>query len=460
MKVLILGAGRVGCGIARYLAYEDDIDYDVTIVDNYSKNLEMIAEKLDIQPILGHASDPEVLKKAGLEGADLLIAVTSVDEVNIVACEIANALYHVPMKIARVRNNNYMKSKWASLFHHNHVAVDRLISPEAEVAKILKQNTEVVGAFHVFSLCDGKIKVIGVRVQGDAPLLNTQLRMLPAVLPKVNMALLTILREGETIFPQERDVIQEGDEVFFATTNEDVNLCMESFGYYDHTQRNILIVGGGNIGLKLAQELEKVQNVSIHLIEKDIERCEYLAQQLERTEIFQGDALEADLLNNLNIYNCEGVISVTNDDKVNILSGLLMKRQGALHSSVLLNSDEYGPLVSSLGIDTIVNPRSITVSSILQSIRRGGIETVYSLHDDHTEIIEAKAPETSNIIGLTVEDACIANEMMVVALVRDHHINFNPMRMIVSINDVLLIITRKEAVKKIEQLFSVRSRYF
>lgn len=457
MKVLILGAGRVGYSIARYLAYEDEENYEVTIVDNNPQSLEFVSEKLDIQPILGHASDPEVLKRAGIENTNLLIAVTSSDEINIVACEIAKAIFDVHMKIARVRNTNYLKNEWSGLFNRNNLAVDRLISPEAEVAKSLRRNTEVVGAFQVLSLCKGLIKVIGVRAQADAPILNTHLRLLPAVLPKVDMVLLSLLRNGETIFPTERDVIQEGDEVFFATTEEDINLCMESFGHFDHIQRNILIIGGGNIGLKLAQELEQLSNTTIYLIERDAKRCEILAKELEKTEIFHGDALEIDLLNSLNIYNCEGVIAVTDDDKVNILAGLLMKRQGAQRCLVLLNNEEYAPLVTSLGIDATINPRSITVSSILQNIRRGGIETVHTLNNGHTELVEAKAPETSHIIGLVVEDACVANEMMVIALIRNNTINFNPMRMIVSIDDILLIITRKEAVKKVEKLFSIRS---
>ncbi|CAO4838290.1 MAG: Trk system potassium uptake protein TrkA [Holosporales bacterium] len=459
MKVLILGAGRVGYSIARYLAYEEYTSYDVTIVDNNPHVLEKTAEKLDIQPVLGHASYPDVLKSAGIENADLVIAVTASDEVNIVACEVAQALFNVPSKIARVRGQSYLNPQWVKLFQSKNIGVDRIISPEAEVAKSLNRSMEVVGAFHVLSLCNDLVKVIGVRAQPGAPILNTPLRLLPTVLPQINMVLLSVTRNGETIFPTERDMILENDEVFFAATQDDVLLCMESFGHYDHTQRNVMIVGGGNIGYTFAQDMENIPNMSVHLIEKEAGRCEFLAKQLKKTEIFQGDALDTELLNSLSLQNCEGAICVTNDDKVNILSGLLMKRQGAQRCLTLLNGEQYTSLVTSLGIDAIISPRSVTVSTILQSIRHGRIETVHTLGDGHSEILEAKARESSHIIGLNVEDISLTNELMIVALVRDGIVNFNPSRMIVSIGDILLMITRKECVRKLERLFSIRPTY-
>ncbi len=456
MKVLILGAGRVGYSIARYLAYEEYINYDVTIVDNDPVVLDKIAEKLDIQPVLGHASYPEVLKQAGIEDTDLLIAVSAFDEVNLIACQIAHSLFNVPLKIARVRSNSYLNHQWAHLFQPSNIAVDHIISPEVEVAKSLNRSTEVVGAFFVLSICQDLIKIIGVRVQTGAIVLNTQLRLMPTVLPNIDMVILSIIRNGETIFPTERDVILENDEVYFATSQEDVLECMESFGHFDHTQRHIVIVGGGNIGLSFAQDMEKISNITVKMIEKDQKRCEYLVKELKRTEVFNGDALDPEILNTLSLHTCESVIAVTNDDKVNILSGLLMKRQGAQRCLSLLNSEQYSGLVTSLGIDGIISPRMVTVSTILQNIRHGRIETVHTLGDGHIEIIEATVKETSHAIGINIEEITNSNEMVIIALIRDNIITFSPSRMIMSVDDNLLILTRKENVKKVEKLFSIR----
>ncbi|CAO5675376.1 MAG: Trk system potassium uptake protein TrkA [Holosporales bacterium] len=459
MKVLILGAGRVGYSIARYLAYEEYTSYDVTIVDNDPAVLDKVAEKLDVQPVLGHASYPEILVQAGVENTDLLIAVTAFDEVNLMACQIAHSLFKVPSKIARVRSNSYLNHQWAHLFQPSHIAVDRIISPEVEVAKSLNRSTEVVGAFFVLSVCQDLIKIIGVRAQSGSSVLNTPLRLIPTVLPNIDMVLLSITRNGETIFPNERDVILENDEVFFATSQEDILQCMESFGHFDHTQRHIVVVGGGNIGLSFAQDMEKIQNIDVKLIEKDPKRCEFLVKELKRTEVFNGDALDPEILNTLNLEACESVIAVTNDDKVNILSALLMKRQGAGRCLSLLNSEQYTSLVTSLGIDAIISPRMVTVSTILQNIRHGRIETVHTLGDGYIEIIEATAKETSYAIGLNIEEITNINEMVVIALIRDGLITFNPSRMIISVDDILLILTRKESVRKVEKLFSIRPNY-
>jgi len=460
MKVVILGAGRVGYSIARYLAYEEYSHYDITVVDNDLKTLEKTAEKLDIQPVFGHASYPEILKQAGVEDAELLIAVTACDEVNIVACEVAHALFNVPTKIARVRSASYLNEQWIHLFHNRNVAVDRIISPEVEIARSLSQNQEVVGAFRVIGLCQNRIKIIGVKAKEGALILNTPIRLLATVVPQVDMVFLSIKRAETLFFPGGHDMIREGDEVYIATRHEDVLLCMESFGHYDHQQRNIILVGGGNIGYTFAIDMEKIDNMNVQLVEKDPIRCEFLAKNLKKTEVFNGDALDTELLNSLNFTDCEEVITLTNDDKVNILSGLLMKRQGAKRCSTLLNQDQYTSLVSSLGIDATISPKTVTVSTILQSIRFGKVETVHTLDDGETEIIEAKVRTTSHIIGLSIEDVMIENEIRVIALQRQEDIIFNPQKMIISMDDILVMIMRKEAVPRIERLFSIRPGYF
>ncbi|MDP2193737.1 MAG: Trk system potassium transporter TrkA, partial [Alphaproteobacteria bacterium] len=326
MRVLILGAGRVGYSIARYFAYEEYTDYEVTIVDHDAKVLESISEKLDIQPVLGHASHPEVLQRAGCAETDLVIAVTASDEVNIVACEVVKSLFDVPIKIARVRSSSYLSPDWIHMFQSKSIAVDRIISPETEVARALTRSTEIVGAFHVTPLYNNRIKVIGVRAQANAPILNAPIRLLPSVIKQMDIVLLNVVRDNHPFFPKDHDEIKEGDEVYFAVQSDKVTPAMEAFGHYDHIQRNILIIGGGNIGYGFAQALEDIPNMEVNIIEKDVKRCEFLARNLEKAEIFQGDTLDTDVLNNLNLHNCETVVSVTNEDKVNILASLMVKR--------------------------------------------------------------------------------------------------------------------------------------
>jgi trk system potassium uptake protein TrkA len=459
MRVLILGAGRVGYSIARYFAYEEYTDYEVTIVDNDPQTLERVAEKLDIQPILGHASHPDVLQKAGCAETDLMIAVTASDEVNIVACEVVKSLFDIPIKIARVRSNSYLSPEWIHLFQSQTIAVDRIISPETEVARSLTRSTEIVGAFQVIPLNNNRIKVIGVRVQSAAPILNTPIRLLATVLPHIDMVLLNIVRDNYTFFPKENDEIKEKDEVFFATTSENITQCMEAFGHFDHIQRSVLIVGGGNIGYGFAQSLEQIPNMEINIIEKDVKRCEFLARNLTKAEVFQGDALDTDVLNNLNLHNCESVVAVTNEDKVNILASLMVKRQGAERCLTLLNNDQYTTLVTSLGVDGVISPKAITVSTILQNIRCGRIENVHTIADGYSEIIEVITRDTSHIVGISAEDINIPDEMMIVALVRSGVTHFLPQQMIISVHDVLIILAKKESIRKVDRLLSARPAY-
>lgn len=456
MKVIILGAGQVGYSIAHYLAQEDN---DITIVDKSPEVLQKVSDKLDIQPVVGFASHPDILEQAGASEADLLIAVTASDEVNMIACEVAQSVFGMKMKIARVRHQSYLKPIFSDMFHPQRLAIDVTISPEVEVAKALSRSTEVSGAFDVITMAGGLIKIIGIRAQSGSQLINTPLRLLPSLLSQFDITLLTISRGDRVFFPGENDQILADDDLYFAVHADNVKNAMEAFGYYERSNRNFLIVGGGNIGYTFASELENNPDITVKIIERDRDRAEYVARKLKNTEVFKGDALDNEILAGANVAQCESIISVTNDDKVNILSALLAKQSGVNRAVALLNNMHYSSLVTSLGVDAVVSPRTITVSTILQHVRQGRVQSVYTLGDGYAEIVEAEARETSHIIGLSVDDITIRGSVIVCALLRDGIVYLLPHKMIISVNDQLVILSKSDAVKKVERLFSIRPSY-
>lgn len=457
MKAIILGAGQVGFSIARYLVQEQN---HISVVDCSPQVLDVIADKLEVQPVLGFASHPDVLERAGAKEADLIIAVTSSDEVNMIACEVAKCLFDVPLKIARVRHQNYLHSVWSDILSSQQSTIDVIISPEVEVAQTISRNLRVPGAFDVISLFSESLKLIGVRCLAHSGIINTPIKHINSLYPVLDLVVVLIKREEQIIFPTSRDHLLVDDEVYVITPQEQLNDVMEAFGYSPSENREILVVGGGNIGLNLAMGMEQdYQNVHARIIEKDVIRCEQIARFLKRTEVLQGDALDYDLLQEANIQNCETVIAVSNDDKVNILASLISKRHGAKRSLALLNNMQYASMVTSLGADAVISPKALTVSTILKHVREGNLQSIYPIAEGNVVVIEARARETSHIIGLDIEDVTIMSEIMVVVLMRGSDIYFLPSRVNISANDKLIIVTQKESVHKIEKLFSIRPYY-
>ena len=457
MKVIILGAGQVGFNIARYLAVEEN---DVTIVDRSADLLRKIGDSLDVQPVVGFASHPDVLQQAGAADADLIIAVTGSDEVNVVACEVASLLFNVETKIARIRNQSYLEPDWANLFSRRNLAIDHIISPEVEVACAISRSIKVVGAFDVIQLCANQVKVIGVRCANNAPVLNTPLRMLHGLFPTLEMLVLCIVRENNIFIPGEDDQVLAGDEVYFIISPAQTDLAMTAFGFSGPTAHRVIVMGGGNIGLTLVADMEKNQpDVVTKIIEKNQLRAEYAARHLKRTEVLCGDVLDAEVLSEANVQAAETIVAVTDDDKVNILASLLAKRNGAGRALALLNNMAYASLVTSLGVDAVISPQAISVSTILQYVRQGRVRSAHSLRDGSVEVLEAEARETSHIIGLTVEDINIDGAILVAALARDNEITIAPTRTSIRVNDRLILAVSKEAVKKVERLFTTRPSY-
>ncbi len=458
MQVIILGAGQVGFNIARYLAGESA---DITVIDQSRELVEKVSESLDVKGIVGFASHPDVLEQAGAENADMVIAVTYADEVNMVACQICHSIFGVPTKIARVRDHSYLDPMWSDLFSRDHMPIDVIISPEIEVARAIERRLQVPGAYDVHPLADGKVSMIGVHCTVDTPILETPLRELTALFPELHITVVGIWRDGQGMVPSPEDVLLAGDDVYFVAETSHLARAMATFGHEEKQARRVIIVGGGNIGLNLARAVEKNHpRVSVRLIELNKERAELVAQSLERTVVIHGDALDTEILEEANANQAETVVAVSNDDEVNILTSLLAKRYGCKRAVTLINKLSYAPLMGTLGIDTVVSPRAITVSTILQHVRRGRIRSVHSIPEGFGEVIEAEALETSSLVGVTIRDADLPDGVLVGAIVRGDEVIIPRGDTVVRANDLVVIFAATEAVKKIEKLFAVKLEFF
>ncbi|HLO78922.1 MAG TPA: Trk system potassium transporter TrkA [Magnetospirillum sp.] len=458
MKVIVCGAGQVGFNIAHYLASENN---DVTVIDQRPELIRKITDTLDVQAVLGHASQPSVLEQAGAADADMIIAVTHADEVNMVACQVAHSLFDVPTKIARVRSQSYLQPMWATLFSREHLPIDVIISPEIEVARAITRRLQVPGAIDVIPLAGDKVRLIGVRCDPQTPLINTPLRQLTVLFPDLNIVVIGIVRDGRPIVPTAEDQMLEGDEVYFVVDTQHVSRALSAFGREDQEARRIVIFGGGNIGLFLAQQIEAEHpNSSVKVIEADKERAEYVAKTLTRSVVLNGDVLDPEILAEAGVASAETVVSVTNDDETNILAALLAKRTGARRSMTLINKTTYKALVGPLGIDVVISPRAITVSNILQHVRRGRIHAVHSLHEGFGELIEADALETSSLVSKPLREVKLPPGVLLGAVVRDGAVISPRGNTVVQAGDRVVLFATAEAVKKVEKMFSVRLEYF
>lgn len=458
MKVIVCGAGQVGFNIARQLAAEHN---DVTVIDWAPAQVHRAADALDVKAIAGYASHPDVLDRAGASDAEMIIAVTLSDEVNMVACQIAHSLFHVPTKIARIRTQSYLEPMWADLFSRDNLPIDVIISPEFEVAQAIARCLDVPGAFEVIAFAEDRVRVVGVYITENCPIIDTPLRQLTELFPELDIVIVGISRGGRMMTPSGDDQILVGDEAYFVCSRDHVERSLAVFGYEDREARRVVIVGAGNVGLFLAKSLEETHpNINIKLIEIDKARAEVAADQLSRTVVLNGDALDHDILREAKVQDAEAVISVANDDEVNILSALLAKRAGTRRAITLINNPTYGPLINSLGIDVYINPRATTVSSILQHVRRGSIRGLYTLADGKAEVIEAEALETSGMTNVPLRELKLPSGIIIGAIVRGDEVIIPRGDTIVKVEDRVILFVLTDMVKKVEELFSVRLEFF
>ncbi|MEZ5813527.1 MAG: Trk system potassium transporter TrkA [Alphaproteobacteria bacterium] len=458
MRVIICGAGQVGYNIAEYLAREEN---DVTVVDLRGELIARINDELDVNALYGHASNPDVLKAAGANDADMIVAVTQSDEVNMVACQIGHSLFGIPKKIARIREQAYLQPEWSNLFSRAHMPIDVIISPEVIVAKDIYQRLAVPGTTFVNIVADGLAHMIGVVCEEDCPVINTPLGQLHNLFPDLSFQVLAILRKNKPIIPDETDQLEVGDEVYFIVDTKHLKRVMTAFGHEETEAGKVVIAGGGNVGLTLANLIrQRSKSIQIKLIEQNKARAEFLSGQLEDLIILNGSSLDKDILQEASIENAETLVAVTNDDESNILSSLLAKQYGCERAITLVSNEAYYPLVGPLGVDAMVSPRSIIVANIMQHVRRGRIKGLYNIRDGFAEVIEAEVSETSSIVNTTIEELNLPREVIVGGVIRDGKFIMPELTFTVRAGDDIIILASRAQAQHVEKMFSVQVDLF
>jgi trk system potassium uptake protein len=458
MRVIICGAGQVGYGIAERLAAEKN---DVSIIDTSPDLIRSVRDALDVHGFVGHGSHPDVLEKAGAQQADMIIAVTLYDEVNIVACEVAHALFNVPMKIARLRAQSYLQPHYMDLFSREHLPIDVIISPELEVGEMVLRRIELPGAIDVMRFADNKISVVAIECLEDCPVINTPLAQLSQLFPDLPAIVAGVSRGGKLFIPHSEDQLFVGDVAYVVATSEQVRRTMSLFGHEEQEATRIVVAGGGNIGLFVARTIEQRQSrTKVKIIEMNRDRAVAVADSLRRTVVLHGSALDQRLLMEADIHDAELMVALTNNDQVNILSSVMAKRLGCKSNLALINNPSFLDMTKSVGIDATVNPGAVTVSRVLQHVRRGRIRAVQSLQCGGAEVIEAEAMETSPLVGVTLRDLDLPDGMRIGAVYRDGAVIKPNGSLRIKAKDRVVIFALEKAVKQVEQMFRVSLEFF
>ncbi|MBA4783209.1 MAG: Trk system potassium transporter TrkA [Rhizobiales bacterium] len=458
MKVVICGAGQVGYGIAERLSNERN---DVTVIDSSEALIRGIRETLDVRAFVGHGSHPDTLKQAGVGDADMLIAVTLYDEVNMVACQVAHSLFKVPTKIARIRAQSYLKPEWQDLFSREHLPIDVIISPEVEVGEMLLRRLQVPGADDTVLFADGHVAVVGIHCDENCPVVETPLRQLSELFPNLNTVVVGIVRGDSLFVPQSDDAMQVGDLVYVAVERDQIRRALGIFGHEEVQANRVVIAGGGNIGLYVAKSIETLRaRAKIKIIESNKDRAIAVADRLQRTVVLNGSALDQTILMEADTGEADIMISLTNNDEVNVLSCVMAKQLGCKRTLALLNNRGYPGLIRLLGIDGHINPRQVTVSKILQHVRRGRIRAVHSVQNGMAEAIEAEALETSSLVGQPLRDLELGDGIRIGAIYRDKHVIIPDGDTKIRAKDRVVIFAHASRVKHVEQMFRVSLDFF
>jgi trk system potassium uptake protein TrkA len=451
VRIIILGAGQVGRTAAYHLSREEA--NDVTVVDTNEDILRDLQDRLDIRTVSGNAASPRILEAAGIAGTDILVALTNSDEVNMLACHIAWTLYRTPKKIARVRSAAFTERE--ALFGENAVAVDVWISPEQLVTEYVARLIRYPGALQVLDFADGRVRLVGIRALQGGPLVGQALRTLREHIPGADARVAAIYRAGKSVQPEGDTVIADGDEVFFLAARKDIRLVMSEMRKEEAPARRVVIAGGGNIGFRLASELEDKNQVK--LIERDSKRARRVSELLNRTTVLLGDATDEELLLEENIDSVDVFAALTNSEEANILSAMLAKRLGAHKAMALINKPSYAELIESGSIDIAISPQTVTIGSLLAHVRRGDVVRVHSLRRGAAEAIEVVIhgdTDSSKVIGRRVEDITLPQGTTLGAVVRGEDVIIAPHDTTIQADDhLILFLTDRRHIEAVEKLF-------
>ncbi|MBD2811982.1 Trk system potassium transporter TrkA [Xenorhabdus sp. Vera] len=451
MKIIILGAGQVGGTLAENLVDENN---DITVVDTDTDRLRQLQDKFDLRVVNGHGSHPRVLREAGAEDADMLVAVTNSDETNMIACQIAYSLFNTPNKVARIRSSEYIRES-EKLFQPDDIPIDYLISPEQLVIDYIYKLIQYPGALQVVNFADDRVSIVAVKAYYGGSLVGNALSSLREHMPHIDSKVAAIFRQDHPIRPQGSTIIEAGDEVFFVAASQHIRAVMSELQRLEKPYKRIMIVGGGNVGAGLALRLE--QDYSVKLIEHNQERAIELAEILHNTIVFYGDASDQELLAEEHIEQVDVFIALTNDDEANIMSAMLAKRMGAKKAMVLIQRSAYVDLVQGGVIDIAISPQQATVSALLGHVRKADIVSVFSLRRGVAEAIEAIAhgdEHTSKVVGRKIRDIKLPSGTTIGAIVRSEEVIIaNDYSIIQQGDHVIMFITDKKFVPEVEKLF-------
>jgi trk system potassium uptake protein TrkA len=443
MRVVIVGAGEVGLQIARVLTTEG---VEVVVVDKSKEKLKRITDELDIAVVEGEGGIPSVLEEAGAHKSDILLAVTDIDEINIVACSVAKEVFSIPRNVARIRNLEYIKNEALLLS----LGINPAISPEVESAKAVIRLLELPFAADVEDFEGGKIKIIGFRIPPDSKLIGKALKDLDLTKPKVLIG--AIQRSDRTIVASGNDIIKKSDVIFLPVKAKDILPVCNSIGGLSHNVKRIMIVGGGRIGYYVAKTMEE-RNINIKIIERDTDRCKFLLKSLKKCVILHGDGSDQKLLEEENINDMDIFAAISNNEELNIMASLLAKSLGAKKVIAVVNRTDYLPLANNLGIEIVLSPRIITADAILRYVRKGNVLSLTSIADGKVEVMETEINEKSTLVGKTLYDVELPQKALIGAIVRDHDIIIPSGGDRVLQGDKLIVFTLKESIKRVEELF-------
>ena len=458
MKVIICGAGQVGWQIASHLAGERN---EVTIVDSNPELVRRATDTLDVRGIAGFASYPDVLEKAGAKDADMIIAATQSDEINMVTCQVAHSVFGVPRKIARLRAQSYLDAIYSDLYRRDHLPIDVVISPEREVAEAALQRLAAPATFDTESFMKGRVQLLGLALDDDCPVLNTPLRQLNELFSTLRAIVVGVRREGRLFAPEPEDQLFLGDQIYVFSHSEDMNRTLDIFGKTTHKQERIVIIGGGHVGLRVARALEtRTEKLRVKVIEKNRAIAENAADHLQRTIVLNGDGLDMDILLEAGIDRADAILAVTDDDKTNLLVAVRAKAAGCQMAIALVNDPSLVSLMGPLNIDAYINPRATTVSSILRHIRHGRVRAIYSIGDTEAEVIEAQVLSTSPLAGQIVRDISFPEGVLVGAVLKGDKVLKPHGDLRMEDGDVILLFALTKDVAEVERLLQVSVDFF
>ncbi|MFL0806352.1 MAG: Trk system potassium transporter TrkA [Oceanobacter sp.] len=457
MKIIILGAGQVGGTLAENLAVEQN---DITVVDTDQARLRELQDRIDIKTVIGQGSYPQVLRQAGADDADMLVAVTNSDETNMVACQIAYSLFRTPTKISRIRSAAYLKQP--ELFRVDSFPIDVLISPEQVVTNYVRRLLEYPGALQVLDFADERVQLVAVRAYYGGPLVGQAIQQLKNHRPDVDTRVAAVFRRGKAIEPKGDTIIEADDEVFFIAANTHIRKVMAELRRAEDSYKRIIIAGGGNIGYRLAKALERTYQIK--LLEHNPERARFLSENLDKTVVLLGSATDKALLEEENIENTDVFCALTNDDEVNVMSSLLAKRLGARKVMTLINKAAYVDLVQGGSIDVAISPQQATIGSLLTHVRRGDVVNVHSLRRGAAEAIEAIAHGdkiSSRVVGRAIKEIQLPPGTTIGAIVRGNEVIMATSEVVVESDDhVILFVMDKRHIADVERLFQVGLGFF